>query len=250
MFHEKTAGSVTFFSFAEFEEFSGFVHAVTTRDNDRARSRPQGQDAEPPRQVADSRAEVLRELQVKEGDLRFLRQVHSARIVECSAVAADARPQGDGILIVESGVFGVIQTADCVPLILVAPRQQACCLLHAGWRGTRDHIARAGIEALEAASGAAPESIQAAFGPCIRACCYEVGPDFPEMFGGAGHRLDGIFSGRNLDLVAANRADLEAAGVRQILDCGICTACHSERFYSYRARKDRGRLWTLAGFRG
>ncbi len=41
------------------------------------------------------------------------------------------------------------------------------------------------------------------------------------------------------DLWAANRLLLEQAGVRHIEVAGLCTACHTEDWYSHRAEKGR-----------
>ena len=52
-------------------------------------------------------------------------------------------------------------------------------------------------------------------------------------------------SERTLDLKAVARARLEAAGVREIHDCGLCTACDPQRFFSH--RRDRGITGRQAG---
>ncbi len=88
-----------------------------------------------------------------------------------------------------------------------------------------------------------------AIGPCIRACCYEVGDEVRRHYGDLEHDLDSVFVGHHLDLVASNRAQAEAAGVTRILDCGLCTSCRHSTFYSYRRKQDTGRQWMLAGFR-
>jgi purine-nucleoside/S-methyl-5'-thioadenosine phosphorylase / adenosine deaminase len=78
--------------------------------------------------------------------------------------------------------------------------------------------------------------VAAAIGPGIGPCCYEVGDDVRAVFG---------TSGRTLDLKAIARARLEAAGVREIHDCGLCTSCDPERFFSH--RRDRGVTGRQAG---
>jgi copper oxidase (laccase) domain-containing protein len=54
-----------------------------------------------------------------------------------------------------------------------------------------------------------------------------------------------------LDLWAANRFQLQQAGVEHIETAGICTACHVEDWFSHRAEKGRtGRFGALIGLRG
>jgi copper oxidase (laccase) domain-containing protein len=82
-----------------------------------------------------------------------------------------------------------------------------------------------------------------AHGPSIGACCYVVGPDLVEAFEAGGFRaeIDRWFTRDaearlRLDLWAANRDQLMAAGVRadQIHQSGLCTASHPQWFASYR----------------
>jgi copper oxidase (laccase) domain-containing protein len=42
-----------------------------------------------------------------------------------------------------------------------------------------------------------------------------------------------------LDLWAANQLDLQRAGIAQIEVAGLCTASHTDEFYSHRAEKGR-----------
>jgi copper oxidase (laccase) domain-containing protein len=56
----------------------------------------------------------------------------------------------------------------------------------------------------------------------------------------------------NLDLAAANRWQLEAAGVpaARIYSCGLCTSCHADWLFSYRRQGQRtGRLVGAIGIR-
>jgi len=250
MFYEKVRGRGSFYAFGELEEIPGFVHAITSRRSDHSQNTPK--DAFPPGEVASAKTDVLAALDIGRAELLLLQQIHSALIVrdsEWGQEKVEGPPAADGILLVDTERFGVIQTADCLPLILVAPHERACCILHAGWRGTRSHIARVGVAALTTACGVEPGSVVAALGPCIRSCCYEVGPEVIREFATEGHSLKRVALGTHLDLVEANRADLESTGIRQIIDSGLCTSCHQDLFYSYRATKDSGRMWTVAGFR-
>jgi hypothetical protein len=53
--------------------------------------------------------------------------------------------------------------------------------------------------------------------------------------------------GWRLDLSVANAQQLAVAGVRQIEQAHLCTACHSDEFFSHRADNGRtGRFATVA----
>ncbi len=164
------------------------------------------------------------------------RQVHGTHLIwpdapgrgerEADAVAGRAG-EGAGVL-----------TADCVPILLVDPEADLIAAVHAGWRGTQADIVGSAVAALIAA-GAEPARIHAALGPCIRACCYEVGTELASDF----IRLFGehiVTSERHLDLAAANVQRLGARGISrsQIEELQECTACARDadgpRFFSHR----------------
>jgi polyphenol oxidase len=150
------------------------------------------------------------------------RQVHGTRVV----VDSQGTEEADGQATTERGVAAIVLVADCLPVALAGP--EAVGMVHAGWRGLASGVLEEGV----AACGA----VAAAIGPGIGPCCYEVGDDVRAVFG---------TSERTLDLKAIARARLEAAGVREIHDCGLCTACDAERFFSH--RRDRGVTGRQAG---
>jgi YfiH family protein len=152
------------------------------------------------------------------------RQVHGARVV----VDAEGIEEADGQVTTALDVAAVVLTADCLPVALAGP--DSVCMVHAGWRGLAAGVLEAGVAAL----GDRP--VSAAIGPGVGPCCYEVGDDVRAVFG---------TSERTLDLKAIARERLRAAGVAQIQDCGLCTACDAERFFSH--RRDRGVTGRQAG---
>ena len=141
--------------------------------------------------------------------------------------------------------------ADCVPVMLYDPVRAAIGMAHAGWLGTVRGAARVAVEAMQREFGSRPADILAAIGPSIGPDHYEVGADVLERvaaaFGDQANRLVEHRDGRSyLDLWAANRLQLEQAGVSNIEVAGLCTACHTEDWFSHRAEKGRtGRFGAL-----
>jgi polyphenol oxidase len=152
------------------------------------------------------------------------RQVHGTRVL----VDADEPREADGQVTTRSGVAAIVLVADCLPVALATPGSVG--MVHAGWRGLAAGVLEAGVAAL----GGGP--VAAAIGPGIGPCCYEVGDDVRAVFG---------TSERTLDLKAIARARLRAAGVDEVHDCDLCTACDPERFFSH--RRDRGVTGRQAG---
>ncbi len=206
-----------------------------------------------------------------------LKQIHSDAIHLFSA--APAHPcKGDASTTNHPGLLLGVQTADCVPILLVDPKKRAVAAIHAGWKGTLARIAEKAVGRMRLELGSKPADLLAAIGPSIGACCYEVGADFvtkfSAQFADAGDYFDEPRSGdepnplqwlnmappghqpppRNvhLDLPKANRAQLLAAELRvqNIFSSGLCTACHTDFFFSHRKEAGlTGRLMSVIGVR-
>ena len=248
MFCEKKLGGTTFFVFQELETIPNLVHAFTLRQSDSSINH-----VNPSVPDAKQDQALLEALGIRSGQLVFLEQVHSNQVVRLNpSPANDLEPavigSADGVLVQSSDLFPVIRTADCLPILAVARQQM--CLLHAGWRGTRDRIAAIGITRFLKIPGVTPEDVTVVIGPCIRSCCYQVGPEVRAQFEEAGHDVEQLFRGDRLDLVRANQEQIRELGVTKVLDSGMCTACRTDLFYSYRKEGETGRNWLLAGFRG
>jgi purine-nucleoside/S-methyl-5'-thioadenosine phosphorylase / adenosine deaminase len=151
-------------------------------------------------------------------------QVHGTRV----AIDAQGVEDADGQVVTGPGAAAIALVADCLPVALAAPG--AAAMVHAGWRGLAAGVLEAGVAAL------GPGPVSAAIGPGIGPCCYAVGDDVRAVYG---------TSGRTLDLKAQARRRLAAAGVAEIHDCGLCTACDPARFFSH--RRDRGVTGRQAG---
>ena len=100
--------------------------------------------------------------------------------------------------------------------------------------------------------GCDPANLWAGIGPTIRSCCYAVGPEVVAAVEAAcppGADVVRDVDGRTyLDLPAAVQAQLRAAGVEQIEDAGLCTACRVDEFFSHRAERGRtGRFGVVIG---
>jgi polyphenol oxidase len=147
------------------------------------------------------------------------------------------RPErGDGVILAQRNVAGIIKTADCLPIILCDVSVPAVSIIHSGWRGTARKILLQAIAGMERV-GAKRANITALVGPSIGPCCYEVKVDVASAFLGAGFppsilqsRKDSLF----LDIKEANLWLLETACVTRVYDLALCTQCGESLFHSYR----------------
>jgi YfiH family protein len=210
----------------------------------------------------------------------LLRQIHSGIIYTVGRAAGDeAVLRGDGLLTREPGHLLTIQTADCIPVLVADVRQRIVGAFHAGWRGTLARIVERGVGRMRAEFGSRPDDLTAAIGPGIGSCCYAVGDEVRMEFESQFHYAPELFHEvfdldpikqkypmlfltarapghsnlgpqTHLDLIEANRRQLRDAGVADsaIHSLGLCTACHPERFFSYRAEHGfTGRMFSMIG---
>ncbi len=148
--------------------------------------------------------------------------------------------KADGLITDRPGVTLFQLFADCVPILLYDPKHHALGVVHSGWRGTVNRAAASPVKAMAEAYGTRPTDLLVGIGPSIGPDHYEVGPDvitavqqaFPKQ---ADQLLINHNHKTHFDLWAANALTLREAGVEQIEIAGLCTACHTEHFFSHRA---------------
>lgn len=173
-------------------------------------------------------------------------QVHGAETV----IATEPRPdhrwlaQADAILTEQPNLPLSMRFADCVPVLLYDPVRPAIGLVHAGWRGTMADVVGSALRAMAETFGTQAADVQAAIGPSIGPECYQVGSEVVDATRAAFGTIDNFVhyaadGSAHLDLWAANRKALERAGVEQIEISGLCTACHTDEFFSHRAEHGR-----------
>lgn len=209
-----------------------------------------------------------------------VRQIHSDVIRFVDSIPEE-QLTGDGLITATPGLLLAIQTADCLPVILVDTKHRAVGVFHAGWRGTVKRIVEKGVGEMRRCFGTRASDLKAAIGPGIHGCCYEVGAEVREKFEsqfayaaslfrevkgsdpvrekypllfltarapGHGQLPPKIF----LDLVEANRRQLLDAGVpaKNVESSPLCTNCRTDLLFSHRAGKGKaGRMMAVVGIR-
>jgi hypothetical protein len=202
--------------------------------------------ADDPERVKENRRRMAAALGLSAEALVSVHQVHSpdAIVVERPFPAERARPKADGMVTDRPGLALAITTADCGPVLFADPAAGVVGACHAGWRGALAGILEATLSAMESL-GARRAGTVAVLGPTIGGDAYEVGPEFEAQFTGPDEANARFFrpglDGRSLfDLPAYIVARLEAAGVGEAADLGLCTYADEARFFSYRRTTHRG----------
>jgi copper oxidase (laccase) domain-containing protein len=194
--------------------------------------------------VAHDKAAVLKRLDAAHRGIRnaigmgdwplfTAQQVHGNKIAivdlaECggSRVGCEDKhfPGCDGIITNQRGDVLGVYVADCCAVYIIDPKTPAIGLVHSGKRGTQLAVAAKAIEQMVEKFGSDPANMIVQLSPCIRPPHYEI------------------------DFAAKIVEQCRAQGVREIHDGGVCTACHVDLYYSYRAEKGRtGRMLALLG---
>jgi hypothetical protein len=179
-------------------------------------------------------------------------QIHSDRVLVAERrVEGAPLVQADGLVTDSPGMTLYLRFADCVPILLFDPVHRVAGIVHAGWRGTIAKVAGRAVEKLAAEFGSKPGDILAGIGPSIGPDHYAVGNETAGFVQSAfGSRSDLMLARDEgelrLDLWAANREALREAGVENVEVAGICTACHTDDWYSHRMENGRtGRFGAL-----
>lgn len=150
----------------------------------------------------------------------------------------------DALITGERGVALAVQTADCLPVALLATDSVA--VIHAGWRGLAAGILQKTVALLSAQFGARPDSVAATVGVGIGACHYPVGPEVIEALARQLGTEDGFVTGNRVHLAAFAGLALQRAGLlaENIAILEGCTACN-QNYHSYRRDgNNAGRQWT------
>lgn len=151
-------------------------------------------------------------------------QVHGDRVAVIDEPVDSDRcfARCDGVITNQPEICLGIYVADCCAVYLVDPVRACIGLVHSGRKGTELGIVGRAISQLTEHFGSSPADLVVQLSPCIRPPHYEI--DF------AGEII----------------RQCRVAGVENVHDCGICTACDLQRYYSYRAEKGRtGRMLAL-----
>jgi len=199
-----------------------------------------------PAAVAENRARLCRRLALP-AEPHWLHQVHGVGIAW--ADGSTGRREADAMIADEAGQVCAVLTADCLPVLLCDPVGQQVAAVHAGWRGLAADIIGGVVRSL-GEHGAQPDALFAWLGPAIGPEAYEVGTDVYAAFCTADPGHVAAFRPSRpghwwLDLYAAARLRLRAAGVTQIFGGEHCTLSSPERFFSHRRDGRCGRQATL-----
>lgn len=218
-----------------------------------------------PALVLENRARIMAVFGRSLGEAVCCEQVHGYKVARVGSAdrgrgALDlesAIPGCDALVTDEPGVYLMSFYADCFPVYFYDPQHRAIGLAHCGWKGTMGRIAAHTLNAMQEAYGTVTAQVEVFIGPGIGPSCFIIQPDLKDKVEVELSELHDIITEAEngtitWDLPETNRQILLQAGVRaeHIKVCSICTACNTDRFYSYRREVGlTGRMAALLGLK-
>ena len=195
-----------------------------------------------------SELEIADAFDAKGFGISALRQTHGAEVLVADHAWGTRGRAADAAVTDRPSVLVGVRTADCVPILLVDPVRRSVAAVHAGWRGAVAGIVQHAISVLRSEYGSLARDIECAVGPCIGACCFEVGEEVAAQF--PENVVDHSRQKPHIDLLAHLQAQFRSAGVGLVAAVGECTQCNPDRYDSHRGQRDSaGRMLAVAGVR-
>ncbi len=228
-------------------------HAVSTRERGGGRSPHQrlnlaDNGGEPPAAVAANRRRLQEAF--SPGRLVFCRQVHGTDVAAIQTPVKNIDfpvvATADAMVTDQPGLLLTILTADCQAVMMFDPRRRVVANVHSGWRGSIANVIGATVRVMQRAFGCHPVDILAGVGPSLGPCCAEFTNyrrEIPRSLWP--YRV----SDHHFDFWKLSHDQLTTAGLGadRIVLGRICTRCHPERFFSYRAGDRTGRFAAVIG---
>lgn len=201
-----------------------------------------------PEHVAENRRRFCAALGFTPAQLAWSRQVHGDQI---RVATAPGGAEGfDALVSNVPGILLAVSVADCVPILVFDPINQAVAAIHAGWRGTVSNIVGKTLEKMSELYGTRGADCLAYIGACIDECSFEVGDEVAEAFDSPFKRFDVQREKYFVDLKKANAAQCSAFGIpeNQLEVSPFSTVLHNEHFFSHRKEKGvTGRMMAAIG---
>jgi len=187
-----------------------------------------------PAQVLENRQRFCAALGFRTDQLALSWQIHGDHIVR---VEQAGHFEGfDALVTNQPGILLAVSVADCTPILIFDPKNQAVAAIHAGWRGTAAGIVRKTLHYMAGQFGSSGAECRAYVGTCIDECSFAVGEEVAAAFDEDFKRFDPTKNKFFVDLKKANLAQLLAFGLpmTHIEVSPYSTVLHNDRYFSHR----------------
>ena len=163
--------------------------------------------------VQQNRKRFFDAIGIRESRLAHSYQVHKDQILKVTR--CKAYKGYDALITQNLNSYVAVTVADCTPILIYDPNNQAVAAIHAGWKGTVADITAKTIQRMQTEFKTNPKDCYVYVGTCIDENSFEVGEEVAERFAFEFKRLDR--SGRKPKFYV----DLKKANVAQLVKCGV-----------------------------
>jgi copper oxidase (laccase) domain-containing protein len=198
-----------FETFAPLCQFPFITHAFTLRTDEDTKA-------------DDFEGRMLAELGFSPTRFTSAEQTHGNGVAIIRETTGERAPLVDALVTSVRNLPLVIRCADCAAVFIVDRRTPAIALVHSGKKGTQLDIVGNTVATMRQKFGTNPADCTSFISPSIGPCHYET------------------------DIWSGIEEQLRQAGVSDIHNSRVCTACHLDRYFSYRAEKGQtGRMFAV-----
>ncbi len=176
----------------------------------------------------------------------WLNQTHSVDVLKLPSQTLN----GDASYTIDKNTVCVVQTADCLPLLVTNIDGTIVAAIHAGWRGLLNGVIENTIEKMNIS----PNELLVWLGPAISQKHFEVGFDVKNSFCQKHIEAEKAFHLISeqkwlADIYALAKIRLNLCGVKQIYGGSVsddyCTFANEVNYFSYRRDGITGRMASL-----
>ena len=251
----KTKNGLPYFEIPEIAKFGWIRHAFLTRKGgvslcpyDTLNLGKNNGDQE--ENVIQNKNRIGRTFSFEPRRLVLLNQIHQDRILLLKQLfhPLPTLLEYDAVITDVSNMFLGIQTADCIPILILDQKKRVIAAIHAGRQGTALQITTKVLKKMEEEFRCSPEDLLIALGPSIGSCCYEI--DEKDFYPGWEPSSTLKRAGKwMVDLAQINIAEMKEDGIKekQVFRVDLCTGCHVDLFFSYRKEGRTGRQLSFIG---
>ena len=200
--------------------------------------------------IMNNRRLFFNKLGIDENSVALPDQIHSSNVKIVSS--AGIIPMTDAIVTTTRGLYLGIQTADCFPVFLYAPKKNIVGIVHAGWKGAVHDILMKTTDYLINNFDVLPSQLFIAIGPGLQQECFEIRSDVYKQFPDKFLEKHPDTSKKYLNLSGFLEQQLISLRIpaEQIFIRRDCTKCNQENYYSYRRDGEKsGRMMGIIGMR-
>ncbi|WP_348519078.1 laccase domain-containing protein [Campylobacter sp. CCS1377] len=175
----------------------------------------------------------------------FMNQIHSNKVMFYPDIN-HANFTCDGLISSQKNTALCVLSADCLPLLLWH-KSGIIAALHSGRQGSFDNILKVALQSIKKQNkDINSDDFILIIGPGICGKNYEINGEVLQY---AKNHFKKFLQDKKLDLKSLVKKQAQNLGIKNIIDCNICTFS-DERFFSYRKNQTPKRFVSVIALKG